>query len=67
MEFKKKIVSHNNYLQHLMSYILGASWRDYFDFVFVNGDKPRWFAEDIKFKEIDTQTGLSRIFAYTKA
>ena len=41
-----------------MSYILGASWRDYFDFVFVNGDKPRWFADDIKFKEIDTQTGL---------
>ncbi|PAV83034.1 hypothetical protein WR25_02569 [Diploscapter pachys] len=41
-----------------MSYILGTSWRSYFDFVFVNGDKPRWFAEDIKFKEIDTQTGV---------
>ncbi|KJH45995.1 HAD superfamily hydrolase, 5'-nucleotidase, partial [Dictyocaulus viviparus] len=41
----------------LMSYVMGPGWRKLFDVVIVDGNKPKWFLQDIPFKKVDPETG----------
>ncbi|KAE9413798.1 hypothetical protein Angca_002863, partial [Angiostrongylus cantonensis] len=45
----------------LMSHVMGSRWRELFDVVIVDGNKPKWFLQDIPFKEIDITTGATSI------
>ncbi|XGW06126.1 hypothetical protein V3C99_016449, partial [Haemonchus contortus] len=49
------------YTNILMSHIMGRKWQQLFDVVIVNGNKPKWFLQDIPFKEVDPSTGTERI------
>uniref|UniRef100_A0A0K0CVQ3 5'-nucleotidase n=1 Tax=Angiostrongylus cantonensis TaxID=6313 RepID=A0A0K0CVQ3_ANGCA len=44
-----------------MSHVMGSRWRELFDVVIVDGNKPKWFLQDIPFKEIDITTGATSI------
>lgn len=52
-------------LQAIMTYILGAEWRSYFDAVIVDACKPMWFADGTVFRQVDTDTGALRIGMHT--
>lgn len=45
------------YTDILMSFVMGSEWQQLFDVVIVDGNKPKWFLQDIPFKEIDPRTG----------
>ncbi len=66
---KKLFVLTNSYWPYsneVMKYLLDdvrpayPSWRNYFDFVIVGGQKPGWFSERKPFIEIDPETGAER-------
>ncbi|KAK5968864.1 HAD superfamily hydrolase 5'-nucleotidase [Trichostrongylus colubriformis] len=49
------------YTMALMTHVMGPNWQDLFDVVIVNGCKPRWFLQDIAFKEVDRITGKEKV------
>ncbi|VDM58307.1 unnamed protein product [Angiostrongylus costaricensis] len=51
----------------LMSHVMGSRWRELFDVVIVDGNKPKWFLQDIPFKEIDVATGATSIGVHSGA
>ncbi|CAD6185980.1 unnamed protein product [Caenorhabditis auriculariae] len=50
-----------NFTNSLMSFIYGTNWRTLFDIVVVDGEKPKWFATDAFFREVDVQTGKTKM------
>lgn len=45
----------------VMSYLMGDKWRELFDVVIVEGNKPNWFTGNATFKEIDITTGCRKL------
>ncbi|VDP03962.1 unnamed protein product, partial [Heligmosomoides polygyrus] len=45
------------YTDILMSFVMGSEWQQLFDVVIVDGNKPKWFLQDIPFKEVRSVTG----------
>ncbi|GAM28861.1 hypothetical protein SAMD00019534_120370 [Acytostelium subglobosum LB1] len=68
---KKKVFLLTNseyyYTNKVMSYLLNdtnpnyKSWRDFFDFIIVGADKPRFFSEGTTIREVDIATGNLKI------
>lgn len=56
-----------NYTNSVMTYLLGdanpeySSWRDYFDVIIVNAQKPRFFAEGTTLRMVDLRTGMLKV------
>lgn len=44
-----------------MVYLLGDTWREFFDVIIVDSRKPLWFAEGTVFREVNTETGALKI------
>lgn len=44
-----------------MSFLLGDTWRDFFDIIIVDARKPLWFGEGTVFREVNTETGALKI------
>lgn len=54
-----------SYTNGIMNYLLGIRWTDYFDFTIVEARKPKWFAEGTVFREVNKDTGASKIGVHT--
>ncbi|KAK6043136.1 HAD superfamily hydrolase, 5'-nucleotidase [Cooperia oncophora] len=54
-----------SYTNTLMSHVMGKEWQQLFDVVIVEGNKPKWFLQDIPFKEVDSTTGSERIGSHS--
>ncbi|KAK5964293.1 putative cytosolic purine 5-nucleotidase [Trichostrongylus colubriformis] len=53
------------YTDILMSHVMGKTWQQLFDVVIVEGNKPKWFLQDIPFKEVDPATGSERVGSHS--
>lgn len=49
------------YTDAVMKYILGSSWRDYFDLVIVGASKPSFFSEGTAMREVDLSSGRLKL------
>ncbi|PAA92912.1 hypothetical protein BOX15_Mlig027590g1 [Macrostomum lignano] len=53
------------YTEHIMTYLLGDSWRDYFDYAVVDACKPRFFADGSLMRVVDPASGKLKLGTHT--
>ncbi|CAJ0589865.1 unnamed protein product [Cylicocyclus nassatus] len=53
------------YTDLVMSHVMGSQWRQLFDVVIVDGEKPKWFLSDSAFKTVDVSTGCAQMGSHS--